>query len=235
MKRRANMSFAVFVALLVICCGAALINISISSKYNSKTEYQRMKNRYIAECGIDTAVGLFVNYLDNRDLEVSYTKNEDGSFSASSVSSPYILDEIRTATEDTVSIDIVSDEARNYLISLGYLEYSKSGEVELKVNTFSQPDKFKISELCIEPDFLISSDIETEEQRSMLNPIYLTITSTYNNGNVLCNVKLSELYAVRTPYPDIEVGEMGSVSAYIDTKDIKIEYESYQNYGGAAG
>ena len=42
---------------------------------------QRMKNRYIAECGIDTAVGLFVNYLDNRDLEVSYTKNEDGSFS----------------------------------------------------------------------------------------------------------------------------------------------------------
>ena len=85
MKKRANMSFTIFVALLVVCCGAALINISVSSKYNSKTEYQRMKNRYIAECGIDTAVGLFINYLDNRDLEVSYTKNEDGSFSINSI------------------------------------------------------------------------------------------------------------------------------------------------------
>lgn len=235
MKKRANMSFTVFVALLVVCCGAALINISVSSKYNSKTEFQRMKNRYIAECGIDTAVGLFINYLDNRDLEVSYTKNEDGSFSINSTYSPYLLDELIDATEDSVSIDIVSDEARNYLISLGYLEYSRSGEVDIKVNTFSQSEKFKLSELCIEPDFLISNNTETEEQRSMLNPIYLTVTSTYNNGNVLCNVKLSEIYAVRAPYPDIEVGGIGSVSAFIDTDNIKIEYESYQNYGGATG
>lgn len=232
MKKKANMSFAVFTALLVICCGAALINVSISSKYNSKTEYQRTKNRYIAECGIDTAVGLFINYLDNRDIEVSYLKNEDGSFTVNDVFSPYILDEIRDKDEDSVLIDIVSKEARNYLISLGYLEYSKSGDIELKVNTFSQSEKFKLSSMCIEPDFLISRTLETEEQRSMLSPIYLTVTSSYNNGNVLCNVKISGLYAVRNPYPDINVGEMGSVSAYIDTQNAKIEYESYQNYGG---
>ena len=175
---------------------------------------------------------MFINYLDNRDIEVSYLKNEDGSFTVNDVFSPYILDEIRDTDEDSVLIDIVSKEARNYLISLGYLEYSKSGDIELKVNTFSQSEKFKLSSMCIEPDFLISRTLETEEQRSMLSPIYLTVTSSYNNGNVLCNVKISGLYAVRNPYPDINVGEMGSVSAYIDTQNVKIEYESYQNYGG---
>ena len=234
MKKRANLSFAVFTALLVICCGAALINISVSSKYNSKTEYQRIKNRYVAECGIDTAVGLFINYLDNRDMEVSYMKNEDGSYSVNDVYSPYILDEIKNIYYESVTLDIVSKETRSYLVSLGYLEYSKSGDVELKINTFGEPEKFKISQMCVEPDFLISTFLETEEKRSLLNPIYLTVTSSYNNGNVLCNVKISGLYAVRNPYQDINVGEMGSVSAYIDTTNVQIEYESYQNYGGAA-
>lgn len=232
MKKKANISFAVFTALLVICCGAALINVSMSSKYNSKTEYQRTKNRYIAECGIDTAVGLFINYLDNRDMEVSYLKNEDGCFTVNDAFSPYVLDEIKDKDTDSVSIDIVAKETRNYLISIGYLGYSKFGDVELKVNTFSQNDKFKLSSMCIEPDFLISKTLETEEQKSMLKPIYLTVTSTYNNGTVVCNVKISGLYAVRNPYPNIDVDEMGSVSAHIDTRNVKIEYESYQNYGG---
>ena len=234
MKKRANISFAVFTALLVICCGAALINISVSSKYNSKTEYQRMKNRYIAESGIDTAVGLFMNYLDSRELEVSYTKNEDGSYSVNDTYSPYILDEVREADEDSVLIDIVSKETRNYLISLGYLEYSKNDNVELRINTFGQPDKFKLSRMCIEPDFLISVSSENEEKRSKLNPIYITVSSTYNNGNVVCSVKIDGLYAVRSPYPDTDADEMGSVSAYIDTTYAVIEYDSYQNYGGVA-
>lgn len=233
MKKRASISFAVFTALIVICCGAALLNVGMSSKYNTKTEYQRMKNRYIAECGIDTAVGLFMNYLDNRDMEISYTKNADGTYTVNDVYSPYILDEIRDSETENVDIQVVSNEAKNYLVSLGYLDFSRAGEVKVTINTFSLPEKFKISQLCIEPDFLISEEGDTETKISLLNPIYLTVSSSYNNGNVLCNIKISNLYAVRSPYPDIEVGGMGSVPAYIDTQNVKIEYETYQNYGGA--
>lgn len=233
MKKRANISFAVFTALIVICCGAALVNVGISSKYNAKTEYQRMKNRYVAECGVDTAVGFFLNYLDNRDLEISYTKNADNSYSVNDVFSPYILDEIKEAEDEIVDITVVSNEVRNYLVSLGYLDFSTEGQVKVSINTLSLPEKFKISQMCTEPDFLISSEGDTEEKRSLLNPIYLTVSSSYNNGNVLCNVKISNLYAVRSPYPAVDVGEVGSVSAYIDTQNAKIEFESYQNYGGA--
>ena len=37
-----------------------LIGVCISSRYNTKTEYERLNNRYIAESGVDTAIGLFL-------------------------------------------------------------------------------------------------------------------------------------------------------------------------------
>ena len=66
MKKKGNISFVAFTALIVVCCGAAVLSVASNSKYNAKKEYQRMEERYIAESGIDTATGLFMNYLANR-------------------------------------------------------------------------------------------------------------------------------------------------------------------------
>lgn len=77
MKKKANIGFTVLIALIVVCCGAAVLSIAGNSKYNAKIEYRRIGDRYIAESGVDLSVGLFLNYLSNKDLVLTYTKNED--------------------------------------------------------------------------------------------------------------------------------------------------------------
>ena len=231
MKKRANITFAVFATLLVICCGAVLINTAATSRYNSKTEYMRIRNRYIAECGIDTAIGLFVNYLENRDFEIAYFKDEyDDCCVIDDDLSPYLLDEIYKSTSEETEIDIVSKETENYLTSLGYIEYAKSGDISLAVHTLMQPEKFKLSQMCEEPDFLISQ--RNENAKSKLRPIYLSVSSKYLNGEVLCSVKIDNLYAVRKNFTELDAKDRGSIEAYIDVSDVTVEYESYQNFGG---
>lgn len=78
MKKKANIGFTVLIALIIVCCGAAVLSIAGNSKYNAKTEYQRIEDRYIAESGVDLSVSLFLNYLSNKDLVLAYTQNEDG-------------------------------------------------------------------------------------------------------------------------------------------------------------
>ena len=80
MKKKGNISFVALTALIVVCCGAAVLTIAGNTKYNSKTEYQRIEDRYIAESGIDTATGLFVIYLSNRDFVLPYKKTESGGY-----------------------------------------------------------------------------------------------------------------------------------------------------------
>lgn len=233
MKKKGNIAFSVLVALLVICGGAAMINVASSSRYNARTEYERIENRYIAESGVDLAVGLFINYLDNRELTVSYETDEDGRCSVIDRYSPFILDEIEDSTDDEVLIDLVSNEAKDYLSSIGYLDFKKSDSIRLYVNTYGLPENFRVSNLCSEPDFLVSFEQEeNEEKRSKLNPIYLTVKTDYPGGKILCTVKLTDIYAVRESFENDNPGEMGNVSIYLDVDDIKTEYLSYQNYGG---
>ena len=49
MKKKGNISFVALTALIVVCCGAAVLTIAGNTKYNSKTEYQRIEDRYISE------------------------------------------------------------------------------------------------------------------------------------------------------------------------------------------
>lgn len=230
MKKRGNISFVVLVALMVVCCGAAVINIASGSKHNSKTEFERLRNRYIAESGVDTAVGLFVNYLSHQDYALAYTKNEDGSYSLITEYAPYLLPELKEhAAQEEVPIGLVSTETKDYLASVGFLDYKNNGRITFVVNTHG--NILKLSEICVEPDFLLSEDTETP-QRSKLNPIYLSVTSSYNGGEVMCNVKISEIYAVRDVFLETNTGEIQSVKAWLDTDSIQIEYVNYQNYGG---
>lgn len=233
MKKKGNLSFTVMFALVIVCCGAAVLSVASASKYNAKSEYKRTEDRYIAESGVDTAVGLFLNYLSNRDLVLAYQKNESGGYEVEDRYVPYLLDEIKTSdTLDTVSIRIIENESKDYLAASGYLDYITDGTIEFSVNTFGDKDRFKLSRMCVEHNFLISDAAEnTADRKSRLNPIYLTVKTKYRGGEVLANIKIVNLYAVRRPFAELG-GSIGSVSACIDTENAEVVYENYQNYRG---
>ena len=231
MKKKANLSFTVLIALLVICCGAALLTVVGNSKYNAKSEYEKVETRYITESGIDMSVGLFLNYLSNRDLALTYTKKEGGGYRVISDYSPYLLDEIRTSMGmDIVRIGIIENECKDYLASVGFLDFLTEDSIEVAVHIYGDKESFKITQMCTQPDFLISGG--KENKRSKMNPTFLTVRAKYRGGEIIADVKISEIYAVRTAFSDVETGEMGSVPAWIDTSSAKIEYENYQNYRG---
>lgn len=232
MKKKANIGFTVLIALIIVCCGAAVLSIAGNSKYNAKTEYQRIEDRYIAESGVDLSVSLFLNYLSNKDLVLAYTKNEDGGYGVIDDYSPYLLEEIRMSEEtDIVPINIIENESKDYLAGVGFLDYINNGTIEFGVNTFGDKESFKLSRMCTEYDFLLSLSGDDAEKRSMLKPVFLTVKTKYRGGEVMANIKISNLYAVRVPFDETE-DDIASVKAYIDTSNAIIEYENYQNYRG---
>lgn len=232
MKKKANIGFTVLIALIIVCCGAAVLSVAGNSKYNAKTEYQRIEDRYIAESGVDLSVSLFLNYLSNKDLVLAYTKNEDGGYGVIDDYSPYLLEEIRTSEDtDIVPIEIIENESKDYLAGVGFLDYINSGTIEFGINIYGDKESFKLSRMCTEYDFLLSLSGDDEEKRSMLKPIFLTVKTKYRGGEVMANIKISNLYAVRVPFDETD-DDIASVRAYIDTTDAIIEYENYQNYRG---
>lgn len=232
MKKKANIGFTVLIALIIVCCGAAVLSIAGNSKYNAKTEYQRIEDRYIAESGVDLSVSLFLNYLSNKDLVLAYTKNEDGGYGVIDDYSPYLLEEIRTSEEtDIVPINIIENESKDYLAGVGFLDYINNGTIEFGINTFGDKESFKLSRMCTEYDFLLSLSGDDAEKRSMLKPVFLTVKTKYRGGEVMANIKISNLYAVRVPFDETE-DDIASVKAYIDASNAIIEYENYQNYRG---
>lgn len=232
MKKKANIGFTSLISLVIICCGAAVLSIAVNSKFNAKTEYQRVEDRYISESGVDLSLGLFLNYLSNRDLVLAYEKNEDGTYGVIDEYSPYLLDEIRVSDdEDVVSIELIENESKDYLASVGYLDYINDGTIEFGINTYGDKENFRLSRMCTEYDFLLSSPDESDEKRSKLNPIFLNVKSKYRGGEVMANIKISNLYAVRESFSEA-YEDISSVRAYIDTSEAVIEYENYQNYRG---
>ena len=232
MKKKANICFTVLVSLIIVCCGAAVISISANSRFNTKIEYQRIENRYVSESGVDLSVGLFLNYLSNRDLVLAYEKNEDGTYGVMDDYSPYLLEEIKASvSEDIVHLEIIENESKDYLASVGYLDYINDGTIEFGINTYGDKESFKLCRMCTEYDFLLSSSDENGEKRSELKPVFLTVKSKYRGGEVMANIKISNLYAVRESFSDA-YEDISSVRACIDTSNVLIEYENYQNYRG---
>ena len=232
MKKKASIGFTASIALIVVCCGAAVLSVASNSKYNSKTEYQRIEERYIAESGVELSLGLFLNYLENKDLVLAYTQNEGGGYSVIDSLSPYLLEEIRVSEDaDVVPVPIIENESKDYLAGAGFLDYISDGTIEFGINTYGNKEEFRLSRMCTEYDFLLSLSDETEERRSKLRPIFLTVKAKYRGGVVMANVKISNLYAVRIPFEESD-DEISSIRAYIDTADAMIEYENYQNYRG---
>lgn len=234
MRKKANIGFVLLVSLVVILSGAAILNIAVSSKFSAKTEYERIKNRYIAESGVDLAVGLLINYLSNQDYVLAYSGADSESFYVIDEYSPYLLDEIRLAeTSNRVSLDLIAAESADYLSAIGYLDFKRQNGIEIYINTFLEKENFKLSRLCIGPDFLVSNGTETASaKQSEINPLYITVISKYKGGEVLANVHISGLMAYREAFRETDAGEMESVSARIDISQAKVSYENYQNYRG---
>lgn len=229
-KKKGSIAISVFTALLVICAGAIILNISATSKYNSKTEYERIKNRYIAESAADIYVSLLLSYIENRDMVLEYEQHSDGSFSVIDEYSPYIIDEIESAAADEVSISLISTETKNYLLSSGCIDFMREdSEVNISVKTFGDKERFRLNRMCTEPDFLLSDAPEEAdtEKRSKLNPIYVTVKSKYNSGEVRCSIVIDNLYAVRGAFKETET----NCPCRIDASNAEIKYENYQNYG----
>jgi len=232
MKKKANIGFTVLIALIIVCCGAAVLSIASGSKYNAKTEYRRLEDRYISESGVDLSVGLFLNYLSNKDLVLAYTKNEDGGYGVIDDYSPYLLEEIRASEDaDIVPIPIIENDSKDYLAGVGYLDFINNGTIEFGINTYGDKESFKLSRMCTEYDFLLSVSDDDTEKRSKLKPIYITVKTKYRGGEVMANVKISNIYAVRVSFDETDE-DIASIHAYIDTTDAVIEYENYQNYRG---
>ena len=232
MKKKANIGFTVLVALIIVCCGAAVLSIASGSKYNAKSEYQRIEDRYISESGVDLSVSLFLNYLENKELVLAYSKNEDGEYSVIDDYSPYLLDEIRTSADiDVVPIPVIANESKDYLAGIGFLDFINQGTIEFGVNTYGDRESFKLSRMCTEYDFLLSLADDGTEKKSRLKPVFVSVKTKYRGGEVIANVKISILYAVRVPFDETDES-IESIQAYIDTSDAKIEYENYQNYRG---
>ena len=232
MKKSASIGFTVLIALIIVCCGAAVLSLASGSKYNAKTEYQRLEDRYISESGVDLSVGLFLNYLSNKDLVLAYTKNEEGGYGVIDDYSPYLLEEIRASEDaDIVRIPIIENESKDYLASVGFLDYINNGTIEFGINTYGDKESLKLSRMCTEYDFLLSVSDDGTEKKSKLKPIFITVKTKYRDGEIMANVKISNLYAVRVPFDETDE-DMASIRAYIDTSEATIEYENYQNYRG---
>ena len=191
-----------------------------------------MEDRYISESGVDLSVGLFLNYLSNKDLVLAYTKNEDGGYGVIDDYSPYLLEEIRISEDvDVVPIQIIENESKDYLAGAGFLDYINNGTIEFGINTYGDKESFKLSRMCTEYDFLLSLSDDDTEKMSKLKPVFITVKSKYRGGEVMANVKISNLYAVRVPFDETDE-DIASIHAYIDTTNAVIEYENYQNYRG---
>ena len=233
-KKKGSIAVSIFAALLVICAGAIILNLASASKYNSKSEYEKIKNRYVAESASDISVSLLLNYIENRDMVLEYEMHSDGSFSVLDEYSPYILDEIKSATTDEVSLSVISTETKNYLISSGCIDFMREDSlINMSVKTFGDKERFRLSRMCTEPDFLLSDAPEEPdaEKRSKLNPIYVVVKSKYNSGEIKCSIVIDNLYAVRGAFKESET----NCPCRIDTSNAVIKYENYQNYGRDVG
>ena len=236
MKQKGNISIILLCSLVVLFAGASVTLLAAGSKYEAKTAYQRTQNRYIAESGADMAVGLFLSCLDNQEYIVSYTKNEDGSYSILDSYSPYLLDDIADSLNaDDVSLKAISDEANSYMSSIGFLDFSHKNGIEIEMKTFMQKENIKLSQMCSEPGFLVESEISGKECRSKINPIYLTVKVQYKNGEVLCNAQISDIYIVRDAFSEAEVSALASVKAFADISKAKVTLNNYQNYRTKGG
>lgn len=229
--KKAGIHIVLLTALVTICGGAVILSISLSGKYQAKEDYERIANRYIAESGADLAMGLFLNYLDNHDYAVQYQRNEDGSYEITDAYAPYLIDDIRfLENADNIPIRLVETEACDYLSSIGYIDFKRGKGISFLLNTFAEKDNFKLSQLSIDPGFVVSRSVESNEVESRINPLYADITVRYKGGEVICKVKFSDIAVRRSPFYPLSIGEFGSISAKLDTSKVKVDYINFQNY-----
>jgi len=228
--KKGSISLVLLISLVVLLSGAAVTTLAVNEKFRAKEAYAKIENRYIAESGIEMAIDLFLQYVGSQDYVLAY-QNVGGAYSVSDSYAPYLIHEIQESENtDNMDIAFVAREANDYLSSIGFLDFSRDGGIEVSMRTMNDTQRFKLSRLCVDPSFVISTGSESGKVRSRINPVYITVKSKYKGGEVLCSVQISNIYIVRKPFSVLSAGELASVAAWIDVSQVKTEYQSYQNY-----
>ena len=224
--KRGNISLVLLVSLLVVMAGAAITATAINSRHQAKDSYARLQNRYLAESGVELAIGLFVNYLASQDYVLTYQQTENG-YLLMDQYAPYLTAEIAQPSEmDDIKMQLVSTECSDYLSSIGFLDFSRDGGVSLYVN--GQKENLRLSHMGYEMNFALSQD--GSPSVSKLRPVSLTVTSKYKSGEVLCTAEITGLKIKRDRLPSVQPGQLTSTNAAILTDEATIKYTNYQNY-----
>ncbi len=226
--KRGSISLVLLVSLLVVTAGAAITATAINSRHHARDSYIRLQNRYLAESGVDLAIGLFVNYLASQDYVLTYQRTESG-YLLMDQYAPYLTVEIAQSSEtDNIKMQLVSTECSDYLSSIGFLDFSRDGGVSLFVAGYGQKEQLRLSHMGYESGFVLAQDSSPSVSR--LRPVSLTVTSKYKSGEVLCTAEITGLKIKRGKLPSAESGQLASTNAAILTDEATIKYTNYQNY-----
>lgn len=235
-KRQGSIQIVLLTSIVVLLVGSAAVATAIQSKLAERENYLRLENRYIAESGIELAAGAFLNYLGNTEYVLSYMRLPDGSYEIPNQLAPYILDEFASAgTADTVPLTALEKETEDYLVSIGCFDYMETGGIQIAIHNFNNNERFRLSQICVEPDFLLGDAGESGIRRSKISPIYLTVKARYQGGEVLCNIEVSNVYIWREAFTEDSVEIPASVRAGIDMQYVTVQVKNYQNYRTKGG
>lgn len=231
MKRKGNITVTLLISLVVVCSGAALLSVASASRYQARTEYERLQNRYIAESGIDMAIGLFLNYLDNQEYVISYTCLPNGECVINGQNAPYIVPELRTceADADMIRLSLMENEGRDYLSAIGFRDFQGTDSIQFALQIYGSRERFRLPELCTDSGFAFGNINEVRDIASRLLPLRLSVRSSYRGGEVLAGVTIDGLTLSRDPFFKSDK-EQGSILARVSTSAAKVSYETYQNY-----
>ena len=238
-KKRGILYIVLLAGLVVLLCGSTVISTAVNSKYTLRMDYERLQNRYAAESAVNLCLGLFESYASKTNYAMTYTQNTKGQFIVLDDYSPYLLEDIRISDNvDNVMLELIGTESGSYLASLGFLGFQKKDgpHVECSIRTYQEKESFKLTRMCIEPDFLVGSGQETSQARSLINPVYLNIRIRYPGGEVFCTAAIENLALLRQPFTNLsEPGAMGTAKAWLDISKATVTIENYQNYKKIGG
>ncbi|MDD6482953.1 MAG: hypothetical protein PUF72_00025 [Clostridiales bacterium] len=225
-RKRANMSIVLVVWLIAMTSGIAVLSYSISSKYKAKQFENRMENRYVSESGVDLILGLVEDCISQYNAMINYEKNDIG---YEFINSPCIFDIDRTGGDVIwgdygVRLDLIEQEAVDYLVGLGYQGYNEDNSIQIEVVT-DDIKKLQISQLVNDAEF--HQNNSGNATADML-PLDVHIYIKYGGGCIDCLSRWSDIKIIRGSFGSSDVG---GVPVYADTSGMRIDILKYDNYG----
>lgn len=223
MRKKATMQLSILVGTIAVLCSVLLYGTAVNSVLDTKQNLLRFKGQYKSEAALDLSAALFVNYIDENVLPITYSRTEDG-FQIIGNLSPYIFN-----PENGFSLPVISAECAAYLRSTGFPDI-KAEDITVKIETGSD-DNLRIGNLVKDYDFLTAPSACV----AVLPDIPLEMSCRYGHGAIRQKLNVSGIKIQRSAFDEgLEVGMTDTVYAEIDCSAVEIKITDYQNYGGGS-